>query len=157
MTFGRPVQDDKVSIEILKMMTSYFGVIVFFMCDILILNLMDILYPLEVKFKRAKFFLFPFLTHIFFYWSVPYARNISFQIYFIFMMLIYLSHYKNLNWTYPLLFLGTVIAPLISVMGLDFIWGGTYSFFIMRGELQLFHYLILVITSILFLRYRKSE
>jgi len=157
MTFGRPVQDDKVSIEVLKMVTSYLGIIIFFMCDILILNLVDILYPLNKKYKRVKVLVFPLLTHLFVYWSVPYARNINFQIYFIFLMLIYFSHFKKLNWTYPLLLLVTVIAPLTSVMGLDFIWGGTYSFFIMRGGLEFYHYFILVSTSILFFRYRKSE
>jgi hypothetical protein len=157
MTFGRPVKSDQVSIEILKILSSYFGIIIYFMCDIIILNLIEILYPSSEKYRKYKIILLPILNHIFIVWSVPYARNISYQIYFIFFILIYLSQLKKLNWTYPLLYLAVVIAPIFSVMGLDFIWGSSYSFFVMRGELQFFHYLILTITTILFIRYKKAE
>jgi hypothetical protein len=151
LTFG-PVLANRVSFEISKVFSSYLGSFIYLSIDIVLFLFIHSIYPLKKK-KR--------IIEAIFYICLIYYLNIKifshsdvshFALVYFMAIGLRLSFWKKLNWSYCAIFLSLAACPLITFMGLDFIWGSDYSYMVTNSR-----YGNIIFTVLLFVSYGYIE
>lgn len=124
---GVPKKSDLISFSILKPTVAYFGMTVFFLADVLVLNALKVIHPFNKYEKWLSYLLFSGVLYIFSKIIFLYGLDISFNLYLIAFISFYFSDWKRSNWTIPAFFLLACIAPLSSLVGWDPIWKESYT------------------------------
>ena len=144
--------------KFLDFIISYFGQILFFGVDIILLLLLDDFYRLESGFhKISRNILFPLIFLGFSNISFLFGKNLNFLLVFHLIIMIYLTYDRQRNWTVPLTYLSLVVAPMGALMGLDPIWGNSFSLFKMSVLLRGDQFVILGIIILMYLWVKRKN
>jgi hypothetical protein len=144
--------------ELDRMFLSIIGTFLFFALDYVVLVLLSLVFPTPDETRALKkIFLFSFLFYFFSYITFQYEQNISLKLCAQFFLLLYVGIWRRPNWTLPFLFLVLFIVPVFSVMGLDPVWGYSFSFFKMIRPISTFYFFILILFAIGYLQYRLKN
>lgn len=164
---GQVTVSDKVSIEIFKSLVSLFGVVFFFMSDILVLNLLQELFPLSRRTWVIKLLVCPLIFWGFSHVSFRYGENLNSLIYYYLLMLLFLSSWRRVkkvkinsnitNWSLPLLYASLFIGPINSLLGIDILWGKNFSYFELIKPIYFYHLFVLSVVSICYFSVRNKE
>jgi hypothetical protein len=136
---GNPKSLELSEWNILRTLTSYSSILVFYFCDIFLLYSLNVIYPVEKNSWYAEMvlmaFLFMFLTKSLY----VFGQRVDFFVAFNFLMLMFsMEEGMRFSWGRPLLLGILYTAPLGCFFGLDPIWNGSYSLLNMSTEIKLF-------------------
>jgi len=149
---GQPVKSSDNEGYYLKFILSFIGQVVFFGIDILLLLYINSFYPLVDKIRKVgRLLIFPLIFFGFSQVCFLFGKSLNFLIIFHLVLAIFLSHHRRENWTIPLIYLSLVVSPIGSFMGLDPIWGSSFSFFNMSILLRGDQFVILGLIALFYL------
>lgn len=145
-------------IEIHRILLSIVGTFVFFGTDFVLLTVLDVYYPLkDHREKVKKNFIMPAIFYAFSAATFVYEQTISLKLYPLFFLLLYISEWRRKNWTLAAFFLIFFIIPLYSFIGLDPVWGSTYTPFLPKVRIHAISFVTLVAIGIFYLEFIKRK
>lgn len=154
--FSRPLKylyNSQYSIA--KLLVSFVGNTLNYLLDILFLLALNIIFPVKGKFKKI---IFSLISSTLFYLSYKtifsYGINLGTEIFFSFFFCIYLSFLGKPNWSRSFFFLVFFLSILHSFLGLDPIWGASFSPWAIEGEKN--SYFIIIYFPLLLYLYGKN-
>ena len=138
-------------VSILNIFTSFVGTVLFYLFDVFLLVALHDMIPVR---GWGSFLLNFIYSSIFFgvaKFTFFYGTNVGIFIFFNSFFCFYMSRFGKNNWTFPLVWLVLVGAPLASFMGMDILWKNTYALFEFTQKVDKFELFILMLVSILYL------
>lgn len=153
----KPVLANRVSFEFSKLISSYIGSFIYLSCDVLLLLFMHSVFPLGKKKK---------IIEILFYISLMYFLNTkifshsdysNFSYLYFMLLCLRVSFWLKINWSYLFAFLLLYICPMISFMGIDFVWGNEYSYLISSTTPEFILFIVLTIVSFGYIEFSKVK
>lgn len=155
---GQVGANSKMIFEFNRLFLSALGTFILFAVDYLLMIILDIFYPIrEDAERRQRLFLFPLLFYFFTGATFIYELTISFKLYSLFLLLMYVSEWRRKNWTLPLLFLLAFIIPAYTLIGLDPAWADVYSLFSAEKKISSFTFLILIAFALGYLQFQLKK
>ncbi len=155
---GQVGLNPKMIFEFNRLLLSAIGTFILFSVDYLLIIVLDIFYPVRDETNRMRrIFLFPLLFYFFTGATFIYELTISFKLYSLFLLLMYVSEWRRRNWTLPLLFLVAFIVPCFTLIGLDPVWGEVYSPYFTAIKISSFMFLLLTLFAIGYLQYHLKK
>lgn len=158
ISLGDVVYNKSFIFDLIRPLVSGIGTAVFFGTDLIFLLILDAFNPIRsVEERRLKVYLFPFLFYIFTRSTFIYEQTISLKLYAYFYFILYLAYWHRRNWTLPGLFLLGFLIPAFAFLGLDPIWGRSFSLFRPINEISTFSIFVLIAFAIFYLEYRLKK
>ncbi len=155
---GQVSTNTKMIFEFNRLLLSALGTFILFSVDYLLMIVLDIFYPIrDEAIRMRRIFLFPLLFYFFTGATFIYELTISFKLYSLFMLLMYVSEWRRRNWTLPLLFLVAFVIPCFTLMGFDPAWADVYSIYFPVRKISSFTFLILTIFAVGYLQYHLKK
>jgi len=152
MGVGRIIYNQTMIFELDRILFSSIGTFIFFSVDFILIIILEIFFPIKDRKQNSqKLVLFPLLFYLFTYATFIYEQTVSLKLYAFFFLLVYVGEWRRRNWTLPLLFLLIFLVPIYSLMGLDPVWGSSYSFFVLDRIVSNFSLFTMVAMAILYL------
>lgn len=125
---GRPIWRDGYEWEVSLLILNYFGVILFFGLDALLVLVLNDSLPLTRKGWYIEIALLSLLGFLFNKWTYFYGLNWSAEIVFFYAIVFYALKLRGgFVWLHSFLLIVFLIAPLCAVFGLGPLWHGLYS------------------------------
>ena len=138
-------------VSLLNIITSFVGTVLFYLFDVFLLVSLQDMIPI----KGLSVLLLNLIYSIIFFgvakFTFFYGTNVGGFIFFNSFFCFYLAQLGKNNWTFPLIWLILVAAPLASFMGMDILWKNTYALFEFTQKLDKIELFIVMIVSILYL------
>ncbi|WP_127714850.1 hypothetical protein [Halobacteriovorax sp. HLS] len=153
----RPVFANKVSFEFSKVFSSFIGSFIYLGCDIILLAFIHRIYPMSKKKRIIASLLFISLMFLLNSKVFIYSDYAEFSLLLYHAILIRLTFWKRLNWSYSFTYLTLCVCPMISFLGIDFIWGNDYSYFVANDVSHFVVYLTLFFVSFLYINFCQSK
>ena len=153
---ARPELDIYPDISVFKITTSFIGSVLFYILDIFFLISLQDLFPLEKKYNHLKIVIFPLFFLFFSKIIFLFGLNLNMTIFCHMFLCLYLSNWESSNWSIPIIYLILFVSPISAFLGMDAIWGGTYSVFRMTRELDGVEMPTLSLVSLLYLIFKKK-
>jgi hypothetical protein len=136
--------------------SSVIGTFIFFAVDLFFLLFLDIFNPLKTDEEHFnKIIIFPFLFYIFTKMTFIYEQMVSFKLYGYFLLILYIAYWRRRNWTLPILFISVFFVPLFTFLGLDPVWGNSFSLFKGNNEIGTMPINVLLIFACGYLEWKK--
>lgn len=158
MGIGQVKFNSSVILEIDRILLSAVGTLIFFGVDYSLVVVLETFYPItEASQKSRKLFIFPFLFYVFTYSTFIYEQLVSFRLYAFFFLFLYLGEWRRRNWTLPFYALFFFITPAYFLLGLDPVWGSSYSLFILQKPVSTFSLFILIGLAVGYLHYIQKN
>jgi hypothetical protein len=158
ISLGKMGWNSSLIFEIDRILLSLIGTFLFFAYDYIFLIILNILFPITDNRKRMKkMFLFSFLFYFFTYITFQYEQVISLNLTAFFFLLLYTGVWRRPNWTLPLIFLLFFIVPSFALLGLDPVWGHSFTLFRMFRPVSAFSIFCLVAFATGYLHYRLKN
>jgi hypothetical protein len=144
--------------QIDRIILSFLGTFIFFAVDYLLIIILGLVFPVKIeKDINKKLFLFSFLFYLFTYITFQYEQNISLKLFAYFFLLLYTGVWRRPNWTLPLIVLLVFIIPSFTLLGLDPVWGHSFSLFKTVSKISTSSIFLLIFFAIAFLHYRLKN
>jgi hypothetical protein len=144
--------------QIDRIILSIIGTFTFFAVDYLLIIILGLVFPVkEEKEINKRLFLFSFLFYFFTYMTFQYEQIISLKLFAYFYLLLYTGIWRRPNWTLPLIVLLVFIIPAFTLLGLDPVWGHSFSLFKTISKISTSSIFILIFFAIGFLHYRLKK
>ncbi len=144
--------------EVDRIILSLVGTFLFFAFDYVFLVVINLIYPVkESNTKLKRLVLFSFLFYVFTYVTFQYEQVISLKLFAYFYLLLYVGIWRRPSWTLPLIFLMVFIIPSFTFLGLDPVWGNSFTIFKMMKPISTFSIFILVFFAVGYLQYRLKN
>jgi hypothetical protein len=158
ISLGKIEWNNSLIFEIDRIILSAFGTFLFFALDFVFLVVMELLFPVSDDVENIKKMLvFSFLFYCFTYITFQYEQNISLKLFAYFFLLLYTGTWRRPNWTLPLIFLVLFIVPVFSLLGLDPVWGHSFTLFKSLKQISTFSIFTLIIFAIGYLHYHLKN
>lgn len=153
----RPVLANRVSFEISKVFSSYLGSFIYLSIDVLFFIFIHTIYPLKKKKSLIDSILFISLMYVLNINIFTHSSEVSLSLLYYLSIALRLSFWKGLNWSYTAIFLALGICPLITFMGLDFIWGSDYSYLVTNSAPTGLLFIVLIVVSCGYIELSNSK
>jgi len=129
-----PISNDAQNANIFKTIVSYMSSSLLVLLDVLLLISMRFHHGFSHWESR-----FSVLLMATFFWLgnsilFPFAQGFQMQDFFLHILIMQLALWERDNWSDPFFFTVLVIAPSISILGQDPVWGSKFSFFTIDSE-----------------------
>ena len=158
ISLGRVDWNSSLIFELDRIGLSIIGTFLFFALDFVLLVVLRLLFPLkEESDKNHKIFLFSFLFYLFTFVTFQYEQIISLKLFAYFYLLLYAGEWRRPNWTLPCMFLVLFIIPAFSLIGLDPVWGHSFTLFITLQQISTVSLFILIFFAIGYLHYHLKN
>ncbi len=155
---GQTKLNDAIIWEFDNLLLSYTGIVIFFLVDFVFLLLLNANYNLRKEDRLLSVFLHALIFYLGTWFSFQYEFiKVDTFFFFIFFFLLYLGQWRRDNWTFPILFLFLVIAPISTFFGFDPVWQDQYSLFHFSASINNVEFNTLIFLSILYLQYKSSS
>ncbi len=155
---GRPIVNDTVVNNSFSFFYSFVGTIFFYGCDLLIFCFLNFLYPFKRKMEKllmalAMAVIFSLVSGIIYDFSHYSAAPVFFNFFLLLVLVMISAPHAETAFTVILLY----IAPNVSLLGQDPLWGKDFSLLIYSQEISIFQQLILYgfIMLYFWLKHRK--
>ncbi|ATH08812.1 hypothetical protein BIY24_12905 [Halobacteriovorax marinus] len=158
--FLRPVIAQRVTFELFKVFSSYLGSIIFIFSEVIFLLFLQNVYKVSSKKKIIETVLFVILSYLVNVNVFTHSQYSLSSLPFFLLLCFSSSYWSKGSWSYPLLVLVIFIGPLISLLGIDFIWGNEFSYLISSsdpGPLLFTSLLCVSLGYMYFCRRKKSD
>lgn len=146
LMIGRPNTSSYLNLDFINIVESYIGNCIFWISDLVIIFILNFVYPLK-KFQKVFSALYlGFLSSFLFNIIYPYAAQFDYFFFFIWCAILFFSFSKSFfysttdgkislsppdSFTRPFVFIILVVAPTAAFFGADIIWGREFSFYIL--------------------------
>jgi hypothetical protein len=158
VSLGQIQWNTSLIFEIDRIFLSMLGTFLFFASDFILLVILNLLFPIHEEFAKIKrIILFSYLFYFFTYITFQYEQVISLKLFAYFFLLLYTAIWRRPNWTFPFIFLVFFIIPAFSLLGLDPVWGHSFTIFKMPKQISTFQVFILIIFATGYLQYRLKN
>jgi hypothetical protein len=154
---GGPTKGHLVSLEFYKPLTSYWGLIIFYLCDVMVFNGLKSIHPFTRIEKWSAYVIFSSILYASSKGTFLYGLDISFNIYLIGFISFFLSDWKRSNWTLTAFFLITCIAPLGALLGFDPIWKASFTPLVLSRPISPINLSLIVIVSLGYFFYKNQR
>lgn len=154
---GSPTKGHLVSLEFYKPLTSFWGLIIFYLCDVMVFNGLKSIHPFSRVEKWAAYVIFSSILYASSKGVFLYGLDLSFNIYLIGFISFFLSDWKRSNWTLSLFFLTTCIAPLGALMGFDPIWKASFTPLVFSTPVGATNLSLIVLVSLGYFFYKSRR
>ncbi len=154
---GGPTKGHLVSLEFYKPLTSYWGLIIFYLCDVMVFNGLKSIHPFTRVEKWSAYVIFSSILYASSKGTFLYGLDISFNIYLIGFISFFLSDWKRSNWTLTAFFLITCIAPLGALLGFDPIWKASFTPLVLSRPIGPLNLSLIVIVSLGYFFYKNQR
>jgi hypothetical protein len=154
---GAPTKGHLVSLEFYKPLSSFWGLIVFYLCDVMVFNGLKSIHPFSRVEKWVSYVIFSSILYISSKGTFLYGLDISFNIYLIGFISFFLSDWKRSNWSLTAFFLITCIAPLGALMGFDPIWKASFTPLVFSRPVEAVNLSLIVIVSLGYFFYKSRR
>lgn len=148
---GHPFLNVEYEFSFLDLIVHFFGIFIFYMTDFFISVFLDKTYPISGFDKFVKLVMFSFIFYFTSKYTFLYGKGMDFLIIFHFVIGIFLSNYKKLNWMLTFLVLLVFTCPISLVLGLDPIYKNMHSIFSLKKSIEVVTISSMIITSFLYL------
>ena len=153
----KPVLASRVSFEFSKLVSSYIGSFIYLACDVLLLLFMHSIYSLDRKKKIIEGIFYVSLMYFLNTKIFSYSDYSSYSyLYFMFLCL-RVSFWTKVNWSYLSIVLLLFVCPMISFLGIDFVWGNEYSYLVTSETPKFVLFLVLGIVSFGYIEFSKLK
>jgi hypothetical protein len=153
----RPVLANRVSFEFSKLISSYLGSFLYISCDILLVLFMNSIFPLERKKKIIEGVFFISLMYFLNIKIFSHSNYSSFSFLYFMLLSLRVSFWNKINWSYLFILLLVCICPMISFVGIDFVWGNDYSYLISTQGPGIIIFLVLTIVSLIYIQLSQEK
>lgn len=157
MSLGKVGWNSSLIFELDRIALSSVGTFLFFAFDYVFLVILNLFFPVGDEGKTKKIILFSFLFYFFSFITFQYEQIISMKLLAYFFLLLYVGLWRRPNWSLPLMFLVLFIVPAFSLLGLDPVWGHSFTFFKMLRNISTISIFILVFFATAYLDYRLKH
>jgi hypothetical protein len=154
---GAPTKGHLISLEFYKPFTSFWGLIVFYLCDVIVFNGLKSIHPFTKLEKWASYVIFSSIIYGSSKGTFLYGLDISFNIYLIAFISFFLSDWKRINWSLPAFFLITCVAPLGAFLGFDPIWKASFTPLVLSRPIAPINLSLIVIVSLGYFFYKNHR
>lgn len=155
MWLGNPVFESVRSFSIIKLLISWFGMIVFYGSDLLVLYSLKKYYHLKRSRRLLQLLFYPVMFYFCSKGIFLNNRNIDSFVIFTMFILMLVAEFERDQFVLPLILLLSIFAPLAIFFGIDPLWGSTYSLFVMQNSYQLSSLFIISTIILYYLMYKK--
>lgn len=156
--FGSPQLKEAGHLNIWEIVVSFFSSLVFYSIDFSVILVLEYIFGIE---KKSHLFLKIFgLSYLLFEVqrsSFLYAANFKGHVWVFLAIGAALVLAEKINWSWPLLFLWLIVAPISAVFGLDPLWGDFYSPLHLLFPLSPIHYFGLSMVIFFYFHVLKSK
>ncbi|PIK16503.1 hypothetical protein [Halobacteriovorax sp. JY17] len=155
--FLKPIVAERVTFEFFKIFSSYFGSLIYIFSEVIFLLFLQNIYKVSKTKRNIETILFITLSYIL---NVHVFTHSSFALAslpFYLILCFSSSYWREESWSYPLLILAIFICPLISLFGVDFIWGSDFSYLMPMQAPNLLLFVVLTLVSTGYMIYLKRK
>ena len=154
--FGGGNLDPIEAFNMSSILSSVYGVTLFYGIELFIIYSLNVFYPLKSSQQNSMTPLYAavFILHnkiTFFY-----AEGLTSIVYLNFIVLTFLVFWKRLNWSLPIYMMIFYICPAASLLGLDPIWSDNFSLFTLKTNISTPVYIGIIIVPICYLLFKKK-
>lgn len=155
--FAEPFKNPDVTmVYILKNVINYFGLIIFFMTDIFLVDALERMNPVRSKKAEFRNFILAGIVFLSMKLTYGYAENITALVPLFSFFLFSLHSYKKF-WIETFVYVALFLAPSLVLLGQDFIWESSYSPFQTSSEQIPSVFLAIFIMSIVYVGYHQRR
>lgn len=154
--FTRPMPNPEMTQwDGFKSFVSCFSLFLFFMSDLFFIDALDRMYPLGTKLKTLRNFIYSVVSFYILQLIFLHAQNMSPFFGMTLFFVLTLHHYKK-NWIETGVYLFFFLVPALSLLGLDFIWGESFSIFVAQGQDITVLFLAVYLSCIFYVSYSNK-
>jgi hypothetical protein len=149
---GHPIVNDIVNLNLSFTGLSYLGILFFYGIDVLLICYLRKIYPME---KRTHKLINYVLCAGMFYWAgkilAPFNRGFDLFVVFHFINCLLLLEVFEHEWFNAIMYIIALVCPLGCFVGLDPVWGTSFSFFKFSQNFGWVNILVLWLLSVVYL------
>ena len=154
--YFRPIVAQRVTFEFFKIFSSYLGSLIYLFSEVIFLLFLQNIYKVSKTKRNIETILFITLSYILNSYVFTHSSFALASLPFYLTLCFSTSFWREGSWSYPLLVLSIFICPLISLLGIDFIWGNDFSYLIPMKEPTLVLFTVLTLVSVGYMLYLKK-
>ncbi|OUR96368.1 hypothetical protein A9Q84_08415 [Halobacteriovorax marinus] len=155
--FLKPVVAERVSFEVSKLFSSYIGSFIYIFTDVLFLLFLQHIYPLSRKRRLVESTLFILLSYYLNLKVFTHSNYVNISLVYFLTICLGISYWRKSNWSFPFIFLILFVCPIVSFLGIDFIWGTEFSYLYPTTGVPIFILFIsLLIVSICYMQFFRK-
>ena len=158
MSVGEIKMNHAYIIDVYRFLISILGTLVFYGVDLVMILILDVFNPLKTeKEEKNKMIIFSFLFWLFTRMTFIYEQSVSFSLFPYFFLLLYFAYWRRRNWTLPLFLLASFFVPAYALLGLDPVWGSSFTLFYMQRPIHVVSIICMVLILFSYLEYQKRK
>ncbi len=157
IAFLKPLIAERVTFEFFKIFSSYIGSFLYLCTEIIFLLFLQNIYKISNKKKAIETILFITLSYVLNTNVFTHSSYAHVSLPFYLTLCFVASYWSKGSWSYPLIILVMFICPLISLFGVDFIWGSDFSYLTPTQEPSTLLFLALTTVSIGYMYFMRKK
>jgi hypothetical protein len=154
--FGGGNLDPIGAFNISHIISSAYGIILFYGIELFILYSLNVFYQLKPLTKNVIIPIYAVVFMVHNKLTLFYAEGLTSIVYLNFIVLCFLIYWKRLNWSLPIYMMIFYICPAASLLGLDPIWADHFSLFTLKTNISTPVYIGMIVLPISYLLFKKK-